>query len=84
MAYINSEGRVVDNRPWSLGVVQDYFWGVIGFFVCFFRGLFHMDDPSTKGRYGSAGRQTGNPGRRMGGLRGVSGVAPPPCAPGGG
>ena len=39
MAYITSDGRVLESRPFSLGSITDLFWGFINFFVLFFRTL---------------------------------------------
>jgi len=93
MPYIASDGTMRENKPLSLKYFQDLFWGILTFVILFFRGLFHLDDPKSKGLYGRPpaapaggrnGRLTGNPGRRMGGIGGASGPSAPPCAPGGG
>ena len=41
MVYITSDGRVVDSRPLSFGSISEFFWGIINFFVIFFRTLFN-------------------------------------------
>lgn len=84
MVYVTSDGHVQQYRPWSLSRVFDAFWGTINFVTFFFRSMFHMDDPTTRGQYGQARRGPNAPRRGMGGIGRVSGIsAPPACAPGG-
>ncbi|CAG7836704.1 unnamed protein product [Allacma fusca] len=83
MAYVTSDGRVQQSRPWSLSRVVDLFFGIYSFVILFFRSLFHLDDPSPRGQYGSRGRSQTVPRRGMGGVGRVSGVSPPPCFGGG-
>jgi len=81
MAYITSDGQIQQSRPWGLSRIFEIIMGTVSFVNFFFRGLFHLDDPSTRGRYGQAPR--GNmrmPRRGMGGVGRVGGVAPPPPA----
>ena len=46
MAYITSDGRVMESRPWSFGSIPDFFWGIINFFALFFRTLINPNETS--------------------------------------
>jgi len=85
MPYVASDGSMVQQKPFGISVIMDYFWGTVNVVSFFFRSLFHMDDPRpARGQYGNAGRAPGVPGRRMGGIRHSGGAASaPPCVGGG-
>jgi len=90
-----SGGQVVDSKPWSLGSVQEMFWGFVNFVVLFFKTMIQPDLTSKGGNMSSsyrAGRGGGGggpggpppgPRRRMGGVGGGSGPSSPPMAGGG-
>jgi len=92
MAYV-SGGQMLDNQsPWRLNFIPELFWGLINFFVLFFRTLVNPgsnskgSDYSTEYRVGNQGPfgPGGGPQRRMGGFRrGGGGAGPPPMAGGG-
>jgi len=87
MAYITSDGRVVESRPFSLGSITDLFWGFINFFALFFRTLINPNENSKGDGYSTDYRSTGGrgpppnggPRRRFGGFgpSGGGGAAPP-------
>jgi len=84
MPYVDSDGKVVQRKPFGVALIMDYFWGVVNGVNLFFRSLFHLDDPQpNRGQYGNAGRAPGVPGRRMGGIRHSGGAAAPPACFGG-
>lgn len=43
MVYVNSDGTILNSRPWSFGAVIDMFWGFINIFVLFFKTLINPD-----------------------------------------
>jgi len=80
MPYVGSDGTMQQSRPFGLSMIYDFFYGTITFVNLFFRSLFHMNDGGpSRGTGGSAPRMPG----RMGGVRRMGGVAPPPCVGGG-
>jgi len=92
MVYVNSDGTVLNSRPWSFGAVIDMFWGFINIIVLFFKTLI-QPDLTSKGEghttdYRSTGGRgpppNGGPRRRFGGFGGRGGAAGPPPMMGGG
>jgi len=79
MPYVGSDGTIQQSRPFGLSMISDLFYGTIAFVNLFFRSLFHLDDGGPQGAGGSAPRMPG----RMGGVRRMGGVSPPPCVGGG-
>merc|ERR1711981_1461930 len=92
MAYITSDGRMLESRPFGLGSISDFFWGIVNFFVLFFRTLINPSETSKGDGYSTDYRSTGGrgpppgggPRRRFGGFGGGSGAAAPPMPRGGG
>jgi len=79
MPYVGSDGTIQQAKPFGLGMIFDLFYGTINFVNLFFRSLFQMDGGGPRGAGGAAPRMPG----RMGGVRRMGGVAPPPCVGGG-
>merc|ERR1712122_343212 len=92
MAYITSDGRVLESRPFSLASITDFFWGFINFFALFFRTLINPQANSKGEGYSTDYRSTGGrgpppgggPRRRINGFGGSGGAAAPPPPRGGG
>ncbi|ODN00687.1 Selenoprotein K [Orchesella cincta] len=81
MPYVGSDGTMQQSKPFGLTMIMDAFWGTVAFVNLFFRSLFHLDDGGPQ--QGTGGRAPRMPGRRMGGVGRMGGVAPPPCVGGG-
>jgi len=89
MAYVTSDGRVLQSRPWSFQAIIDMFWAFINVVVLFFRTL--MPGDSKKGDnattdYRRPGRPGGGPGHGpnvRGFRRGGAPSSSPPMAAGG-
>merc|ERR1712189_102232 len=95
MVYCTADGRVLQEKPWSLSCIPDFFRSLVNFVTLFFTTLinpgtnkkgdgYSTDYRSTGGRGGPPG---GGPRRRFGGFGGGQGGAaspPPPMAGGGG
>merc|ERR1711994_892112 len=92
MAYITSDGRVLESRPFGLSSITDLFWGFINFFMLFFRTLINPQANSKGEGYSTDYRSTGGrgpppgggPRRRINGFGGSGGAAAPPPPRGGG
>ena len=93
MAYITSDGRVLESKPWGFNSILDLFWGILNFFSLFFKTLIQPDSNAKGDKYTTDYRNTGGRGpppnggsrRRFGGFGGGSGgPSPPPFAGGGG
>lgn len=88
MAYVDSEGHVVDQRSvWRLSIIPEFFRGIITFIMLFFTTMFqpgktkYGDTHTTDYRPGPGPQ--GGPRRRFGGIRHGGGPAAPPMAGGG-
>ncbi len=90
MVYVNSDGRITESRPWSLGAVTDMFWAFINVISLFFRTLIFPDSSAKGDRYTTDYRSTGGrgppgpPRRRFGGFGGSGGAPQTPMMGGGG
>lgn len=92
MVYIDSQGRVLQSRPFGLATLTDGFWGVITFLSLFFQTLFNPDLTKKGTGYstdyranGGRGPPPSGPRRRFGGFGPASGGGPsaPPMRGGG-
>ncbi|KAF6031103.1 SELENOK [Bugula neritina] len=94
MVYV-SGGQVYDSRPWSLGSIQEIFWGFLNFIVLFFKTLVSPNLTSKGANSASTYRAGGSSGgggprgpppgpkKRMGGFGGRGGgPSAPPMAGG--
>lgn len=86
MVYISSSGQLQGDQGWSLQKLKRTFWNFVDGFLLFFQTLIPINTINPRGQryvtqYGPSGATTQ---RRIGRPGAVSGVAAPPCAPGGG
>ncbi|KAK9679300.1 Selenoprotein SelK-SelG [Popillia japonica] len=62
MVYVQN-GRVLDERPFSLRRIADFFWGIVLFVIYFFKTLFRFDTGSgTSDGYSRPGGRGNGPG----------------------
>ncbi|XP_064632705.1 selenoprotein K-like [Lineus longissimus] len=88
MVYVSEGGQVLDSRsPWRLSIIPEFFFGIMNFFVLFFKTMFQPSLTKNGSNQSSDYRPDGGgggPRRRMGGFRGGGGgPSAPPMAGGG-
>ncbi|XP_031347228.1 selenoprotein K-like [Photinus pyralis] len=65
MVYVTG-GQLKESPPWSLERLVSLFWGIIAFFIMFFKTLVGVDDKSRNGRSGGPGGGPGGGPKRIG------------------
>ncbi|KAK9497015.1 hypothetical protein O3M35_012809 [Rhynocoris fuscipes] len=86
MVYVDSDGTVYQERPWSVGKVMSILWGITNLIIAFFQtlipGLMDNNKGSSNG-FRSGGPSRGGSGGGNGGGGGGGGRRPPrPPGPG--